>query len=307
MTSQSTSPSFQVTDPRTGTVSEQFSQFDDERVAHILAEAEKAQRGWAATTPDERANVVNRIADLLDARKDHLAEIVSREMGKSVSSAAGEIAYSASIYRYYADNAAQLLADVPIPTPDGEHAVIQTRPVGTVLGIMPWNYPHYQVARFVAPSLVLGNTIVLKHAENCPRTATEIENIIAEAGTPAGVYANLFVTHDQVAQIIADDRVAGVSFTGSERAGRIIGQTAGAHLKKVVLELGGSDPYIVLDSDDTAASAASAWQTRLANMGQACNSNKRLIIHTDLYDDFVEELRTLATAMEPDGSSDLRV
>ena len=164
---------------------------------------------------------------------------------------------------------------------------------------MPWNYPYYQVARFAAPNLMLGNTIVLKHAETCPRSALAIQQIMDDAGVPAGVYNNVFASHEQISTIIEDPRIQGVSLTGSERAGAIIGEQAGRNLKKAVLELGGSDPYVILDSADIAADAATAWATRMENTGQACNSNKRMIVMEDIFDDFVGELTKLANDLVP--------
>jgi succinate-semialdehyde dehydrogenase/glutarate-semialdehyde dehydrogenase len=169
---------------------------------------------------------------------------------------------------------------------------------------MPWNFPYYQVARFAAPNLVLGNTIILKHAEICPRSALAIAQIMADAGLPEGVYSTIFASHQQVSEIIADRRIAGVSLTGSERAGAQVAAQAGAALKKAVLELGGSDPYVVLDADDVAAAAELAWGTRMYNTGQACNSNKRLIVMDDIYDEFVEALVGQAQAMRPGQWSD---
>ena len=169
---------------------------------------------------------------------------------------------------------------------------------------MPWNYPYYQVARFAAPNLIVGNPVILKHAENCPTSALAIAQIMKDAGVPDGVYVNLFATHEQVATMIADPRLRGVSLTGSERAGTVVAETAGRNLKKVVLELGGSDPYIILDTPDVEAAAETAWVTRMENVGQACNSNKRMIVMDDVYDDFVAALVKRATAMTPRPAGD---
>ena len=176
---------------------------------------------------------------------------------------------------------------------------MQKLPVGPLLGIMPWNYPYYQVARFAAPNLMLGNTVILKHAESCPRSALAIQQIMDDAGLPKGAYVNVFASHAQIADIIADPRIQGVSLTGSERAGAIIGELAGKNLKKAVLELGGSDPFVVLDSPDVRALADTAWETRMENTGQACNSNKRMIVMEDIFDDFVARLTERAKALTP--------
>ncbi len=218
-------------------------------------------------------------------------------MGKRPSSATGEAQFCNDIFSYYADNGPALLADKPLPGHD--NARLEYLPVGPVLGVMPWNYPYYQVARFAAPNLVAGNTVILKHAENCPMSALVIDEIMKEAGVPEGAYVNIFATHEQVATMIADPRVHGVSLTGSERAGTVVAETAGRNLKKVVLELGGSDPYIILDTDDVEDAAETAWSTRMENVGQACNSNKRMIVMEDLYDDFVAALVKRAAALSP--------
>ena len=176
---------------------------------------------------------------------------------------------------------------------------LQRRGIGPLLGIMPWNFPYYQVARFVAPNLVAGNSIILKHAESCPESALAIESLLREAGVPAEVYQNVFATHDQVSTIIADPRIQGVSLTGSERAGAAVAAQAGQHLKKCVLELGGSDPYIVLSSEDARAQARAALEVRMENTGQACNSNKRMIVMEDIYDEFVDELVAAVDELTP--------
>jgi succinate-semialdehyde dehydrogenase/glutarate-semialdehyde dehydrogenase len=218
-------------------------------------------------------------------------------MGKRPSGAQGEAEFCAEIFGYYADNGPELLADKPLP--GHANARIEHLPVGPILGVMPWNYPYYQVARFAAPNLIVGNTVLLKHAENCPTSALAIAEIMRDAGVPDGVYTNLFATHEQVASMIADKRVRGVSLTGSERAGTAVAEAAGRNLKKVVLELGGSDPYIILDTDDVESAADTAWATRMENVGQACNSNKRMIVMNEVYDDFVAALTKRASAMQP--------
>ncbi|GAB2506671.1 Succinate-semialdehyde dehydrogenase [NADP(+)] 1 [Corynebacterium atrinae] len=294
---------YRVESPATGEVLERFPTATDAEVAAAVESAHSAYRDWSALDISERASAVHRAADLFESRKQELAEIISREMGKPISEGIEEAEFSAAILRYYADNGAQFTADQAISTADGATAMIKRRPIGALLGIMPWNFPYYQIARFAGPNLMLGNTIVLKHAEICPTSAQAVDDIFRDAGVPVGGYVNVFASHDQIATIIADPRIQGVSLTGSERAGSIIASLAGKHLKKAVLELGGSDPYVVLDTDDVTAAAQLAWSTRMYNTGQACNSNKRLIVMDDIYDDFVAELVRLAEAMEP-GSPD---
>ena len=208
-------------------------------------------------------------------------------MGKLSDEARGEMGLVVSIFRYYADNAETLLADEEHDIESGQ-ITIRRRPTGVILGIMPWNFPVYQVARFVAPNLVLGNTLLLKHASNCPESALAIERVLHDAGMPDGAFRNLFVSSSKVEQVIAHPAVQGVSLTGSEAAGRSVAALAGKHLKKVVLELGGSDPLIVLDSDDIQQTAQDVVEARYSNAGQACNAPKRIIVLDDLYDDLVE-------------------
>jgi succinate-semialdehyde dehydrogenase/glutarate-semialdehyde dehydrogenase len=295
-------PTYQVTDPATGDVRGTYPFATDAEVEDALAASVAAYDDWRARPIEERVTIVKRIAGLFAERADELGALITTEMGKSPAGASGEAAFCAEIFDYYADHGPELLADVPLPDHPG--GVIQSVPVGPLLGVMPWNYPYYQVARFAAPNLVAGNTILLKHAENCPTSALAIARLLADAGVPDGVYRNLFATHEQVAAMIADPRVRGVSLTGSERAGTAVAEAAGRHLKKVVLELGGSDPYVILDTDDVQAAAELAWSTRMSNMGQACNSNKRMIVMEDLYDEFVAALVRRAAAMTPRTDAD---
>jgi succinate-semialdehyde dehydrogenase / glutarate-semialdehyde dehydrogenase len=243
--------------------------------------------------------LIRRVAELHTERKDELAAIIQREMGKPLDQSVGEVEFSAAIYEFYADNAAKFLADEPIELLEGEgSAVIRRSAIGVLLGIMPWNYPYYQVARFAGPNLVLGNTIVLKHAPQCPESAAAIAQIFADAGYPEGAYVNVYATNEQIGAAIADPRVQGVSLTGSERAGAAVAEIAGRNLKKVVLELGGSDPFILLSSDDMDATVEAAIAGRFENTGQACNAAKRFIVAGDIYDEFLEKFtkRVLAAA-----------
>jgi succinate-semialdehyde dehydrogenase/glutarate-semialdehyde dehydrogenase len=292
-------PSYRVTNPATGIVEEEFDFISDAALAAAIDVSAAAQVEWAARSLDERAAISARVGELFAERADELGAIITIEMGKWLPDAVSEAAGCKDIFSYYATNGPALLADQGLPTGDSISARIERLPIGPILGIMPWNYPYYQVARIVAPNLVVGNSIILKHAENCPRSALAIAQLMVDAGVPEGIYVNVFATHAQVADIIADPRVQGVSLTGSERAGAAVAEIAGRNLKKVVLELGGSDPYIVLDTSDTVATATSAWNTRIANNGQACNSNKRMIVAAELFDEFVTTLTWLATGLEP--------
>ena len=282
---------YAVVDPKSGDVVREYPTATDVQIEQALAAAAKAYREWSkASTLADRVGLIRRVAALHTERREKLAEIINREMGKPLDQALGEVDFSAAIYEYYADNAEKFLADEPIKLLDGDgSAVIKRGPVGVLLGIMPWNYPYYQVARFAGPNLTLGNTIVLKHAPQCPESAEAIQQIFNDAGYPAGAYVNVYATNEQIADVIADPRVQGVSLTGSERAGAAVAEIAGRNLKKVVLELGGSDPFIVLSSDDLDATVESAMAGRFENTGQACNAAKRFIVAADLYDEFLDK------------------
>ncbi|MCC3282377.1 NAD-dependent succinate-semialdehyde dehydrogenase [Arthrobacter caoxuetaonis] len=298
-TSKTTARSYQVVNPATGEPGEAFPLADDGEINEALAASQAAFESWREVPIEERGRIVARVAELFTERRDELAAIITEEMGKPLPESEGEAEYCTEIFNYFATEGPSLAADQEIKAIGGGRAVIQKLPVGPLLGIMPWNYPYYQVARFAAPNLMLGNTIILKHAESCPKSALAIQQIMDDAGVPAGVYQNVFASHGQIADIIADPRIQGVSLTGSERAGAIIGELAGKNLKKVVLELGGSDPYVVLDTEDVKEAAANAWATRLENTGQACNSNKRMIVSEGIFDDFVAELTNLAKDLQP--------
>lgn len=293
-----TQPPYRTLNPATGEVLATFDTATDDLIATAITAADDAYRAWREQPLEARVDVVRHVGRLLRERATELAELAKLEMGKKLDEGTGEVEFSASIFEFYADHAAALLADQRIPSFSGGTAVVQRRPVGVLLGVMPWNFPVYQVARFAAPNLVLGNTILLKHAESVPQCALVIADVMRDAGVPEGVYTNLFASFDQVETIIGDPRVQGVSVTGSERAGAAVAATAGRSLKKCLLELGGSDPFIVLDGDSKQL-ARTAWEFRVYNMGQACNSNKRMIVTDDLFDDFVAELVTLAGDLAP--------
>ena len=291
------SQGYAVTNPATNEVVETFDTFTDEQIQDALAKSHEAFQTWRKTPIDERAKIVSRAAELFKERKGELAKIEAQEMGKATPEGEWEINFSGDILQFYADNAAEHNKDKPVDVPGGK-AVVRRLPVGSLLGIMPWNYPIYQVARFAGPNLMNGNCILLKHAEITPKSAAAIEEIFREAGLPEGVYINIYADHDQIADVIADPRVQGVSLTGSERAGAAIAEIAGRNLKKAVLELGGTDPYIILDAADITKAAEEAWVKRIENVGQACTSNKRIIVMEDIYDEFVDEMVRIAEGME---------
>lgn len=296
---------YAVVDPATGETVREYPTATDAQIEEAMASADKAYHQWSkSTTVAQRAALMKRVGDLHTERRDKLAEIIQREMGKSIEEGLAEIDFSADIFRYFADNAEKFLADEPIELLAGEgSAVIRRAGVGPLLGIMPWNFPYYQVARFAGPNLCVGNTILLKHAPQCPESAAAIEQIFLDAGFPKGAYVNIYATNEQCSALIADPRLQGVSLTGSERAGAAVAEVAGRNLKKVVLELGGSDPFILLSTDDMDATVESAVTGRYDNAGQACNAAKRFIVIADLYDEFLAKftakVRELADGMSP--------
>ncbi|MCW3046776.1 MAG: NAD-dependent succinate-semialdehyde dehydrogenase [Solirubrobacterales bacterium] len=292
---------YAVVNPATGKTLKTYDTITDDDLTAAVGRAAEAHASWSkGKTVEERAAVIRRVAELHIERKQQLGEIIVREMGKPIQQAVGEVEFAAAIYEYYADNAADLLADEPIELLNGEgSAFIRRSSVGLLLGIMPWNYPYYQVARFAGPNLVIGNTIMLKHAPQCPESAAAMEQIFHDAGVPTDAYINIYATNDQIARVIADPRVQGVSLTGSGRAGAAVAELAGRHLKKVVLELGGSDPFIVLKADDLDAVVEAAVGGRLENTGQACNAAKRFVVLDEYYDDFVAKFTDALTKIEP--------
>ena len=290
-----------VTNPATGAQGPVFPLATDAQLDAALGSADTAHRTWSRTsTLAERAALVQRVAELHVERREVLAEIIVREMGKPLDQALGEVDFSGAIYSYYAENGEKFLADEQIQLLDGEgSAFVRRSSLGPLLGIMPWNFPYYQVARFAGPNLVLGNTILLKHAGQCPESAAAIEQIFHDAGFPAGAYENIYASNEQIADLIADPRLVGVSLTGSERAGAAVAEVAGRNLKKVVLELGGSDPFILLSTDDLDAAVEAAVSGRIDNNGQACNAAKRFVIIGDLYDDFLTRFTAKFTEPTP--------
>ena len=281
--------SYAVVNPATGEQVEEYPEITDEELEAAIGKAWDAHQSWSQTTSvAERAAMVQKVADLHEERKEQLAEIIVREMGKPMEQAVGEVEFSAAIYGYYTERAEEFLADEPIDLLEGEGtALIRRSSMGPLIGIMPWNFPYYQVARFAGPNLIIGNTILLKPAPQCPESAAAIQDMYDEAGFPEGAFQTILATNDQIAEAIADPRVRGVSLTGSERAGAAVAEVAGRNLKKVVLELGGSDPFILLGAENLDEAVDAAVEARLDNTGQSCNAAKRFIVAEDVYDDFM--------------------
>lgn len=295
---------YAVTNPATGQVEKEFETITDAGLQDAATAAHTAFGTWRTSSIEDRVALLGRVADLYEERKVELAAIITREMGKPVLQAQGEIDIVVSIYRYYATNGPKYLEDEQLDVVAGGTAVVRKEGLGVLLGIMPWNFPYYQVARFAAPNLMNGNTILLKHAPQCPESALAMEQVFRDAGAPEGAYVNIFATNEQIAELIADPRIQGVSLTGSERAGSAVAETAGRNLKKVVLELGGSDPFILLDTANLDKTVKRAVNGRMGNGGQACNAAKRFVVMEDLYDDFVEKFTASLAAITPSDPTD---
>jgi succinate-semialdehyde dehydrogenase/glutarate-semialdehyde dehydrogenase len=292
---------YAVVNPATGERIKEYPEIGDDELRAAIDRADRAARSWpSSSTVSERGALLRKVAELYSDRRQQLAEIIVREMGKPIEQALMEVDFAGEIYGFYADNAEDLMADEPIELLGGEGtALIRRSPFGVLLGIMPWNFPYYQVARFAAPNLVIGNTILLKHAPQCPESAEAMQRIFDDAGFPEGAYENIYATNEQIEWVIADPRLRGVSVTGSERAGAAVAEVAGRHLKKVVLEMGGSDPFILLGGDDIDAAAEAAAEARLDNTGQSCNAAKRFVVVDDVYDEFLEKFREKLAASKP--------
>jgi succinate-semialdehyde dehydrogenase/glutarate-semialdehyde dehydrogenase len=292
---------YAVINPATGETIKEFPTITDDELRAAIDRADKAYKTWSpSTSVAERAALIQKVADLHSERREALAEIIVGEMGKPIEQALMEVDFAAEIYGFYAENAEELMADEAIKHFGGDGtAIVRRSAFGTLLGIMPWNFPYYQVARFAGPNVIIGNPILLKHAPQCPESAEAIQQIFDDAGAPAGVYNNVFATNDQIEWVLGDPRVHGVSVTGSERAGAAVAEIAGRNLKKVVLEMGGSDPFIVLGTDDIGEVAVQAAEARLDNTGQSCNAAKRFIVKDEYYDDFLAKFTEQVEAATP--------
>jgi len=293
--------SYAVVNPATGETVKEYEEISDDELRAAIDRCDRASKSWpGSTSVADRAALVRKVGELHSERREELAEIIVREMGKPIEQALMEVDFAGMIYGFYADNAEDLMADEPIQLSEGEGtALIRRSPFGVLLGIMPWNFPYYQVARFAGPNLVIGNTILLKHAPQCPESAEAMQKIFDDAGFPEGCYENIYASNEQIEWVIADPRVHGVSVTGSERAGSAVASIAGKNLKKVVLELGGSDPFILLGTDDLDEAVTAAAEARLDNTGQSCNAAKRFIVVDELYDDFLAKFREKLEAAKP--------
>jgi succinate-semialdehyde dehydrogenase / glutarate-semialdehyde dehydrogenase len=289
-----------VIDPATGRELRTVPLDSPEAVKEAVRGAVEAQKEWARRPFAERARILERAAALLEDRADRWAELMAEEMGKPLEQGRGEAKKCAWVCRYYAEHGARFLADEPVEV-DGARAYVAYRPLGVVLSIMPWNFPFWQVFRFAAPAMMAGNAVLLKHASNVPGSAGAIEGIFRQAGAPDGLFRTLYLDNDQAGDLIEDPAIAAVTLTGSTRAGKAVGARAGGALKKSVLELGGSDPYLVLEDADLDHAAAACAAGRLVNSGQSCVAAKRFVVVEAVREAFEERLvvRMAAAKMGP--------
>ncbi len=292
--------SIAITNPATGITEKEFEPHDAAEVERRLALAEAAYRTMRGTTFAQRAAWMNAAADIVDSELEQVAEVMTREMGKPITAARAEAAKCAKGMRFYAAHAEEFLADEPLENPgsvNASRAYARYQPLGVVLAVMPWNYPLWQVVRFAAPALMAGNAGVLKHASNVPESAMYLDGLFTRAGFPEGAFTTLLIGSREVAAVIEDPRIKAVTLTGSEPAGRSVASTAAAQVKKAVLELGGSDPFIVMSSADLDGAVATAVTARTQNNGQSCIAGKRFIGHADIYDAFAEKFTAAMAAL----------
>jgi succinate-semialdehyde dehydrogenase/glutarate-semialdehyde dehydrogenase len=289
--------SIETINPYTNKKVKSFEEMTEKTVDAKVAKAQLAFTSWKETSYQQRADLLHKVASLMRIKKSELAKTITLEMGKLLAQAEGEIDLSADILDYYADHGEEFLADKVLDPEYGE-AIIRNSPIGVLLGVMPWNFPYYQVARFAAPNIMVGNTIVLKHASIVPQCAAAIEELFREAEAPEGLYTNLFITGKRASALVSDKRIKGVSLTGSEEAGASIAMEAGKHLKKVVLELGGNDVFIILEDADIEKTVEWAVVGRMNNNGQCCVASKRFIAVEAIADEFIQKFKEKLSKMK---------
>ena len=278
----------QTTNPATNKVIKSFEEMTDTAVDKAVGQGAKAFETWKKSSFQQRKTLLHKVADLLRSKKEVFAQMITLEMGKLIAQAEGEILLSADIFDYYATHGEKFLADTPLSPENGE-AFIQNKPIGVLLGVQPWNFPFYQVARFAAPNIMAGNTILVKHASIVPQCGIAIENLFKEAGAPIGVYTNLLISGKRASALVSDARIKGVSLTGSEAAGANLATEAGKYLKKSVLELGGSDAFIILEDADMDKTVDWAVIGRINNNGECCIASKRFIAVEAVADEFLKK------------------
>jgi len=287
----------QTINPNTNKTVKSFEEMTEKTVDAKVMKAHLAFTTWKETSHQQRADLLHKVAKLMRIKKSELAKTITLEMGKLLTQAEGEIELSADIFDYYADHGETFLADKVLDPEHGE-AIIRNSPIGVLLGVMPWNFPFYQVARFAAPNIMVGNTILLKHASSVPQCAAAIEKLFEEAEAPEGLYTNLFITGKHASALVSDKRIKGVSLTGSEEAGASIAMEAGKYLKKVVLELGGNDVFIILEDADMEKTIEWAVVGRMNNNGQSCIASKRFIAVEAIADEFIQKFKDKLSKMK---------
>ncbi|MEN5016045.1 NAD-dependent succinate-semialdehyde dehydrogenase [Erwinia sp. Eh17-17] len=289
---------YQTINPASNKLIKSWPDHSDSQIEQALATADALYHSdWSKGPIQPRVQVLKKMADLIDGRVDELAEAASVEMGKLIEQSRGEVQLCAQIARYYAENAERFLAPTPYPTELGD-AWVENHPIGVLVAVEPWNFPFYQLMRVLAPNLAAGNPVLAKHAQNVPHCASLFESLVTEAGAPAGAWTNIFASNEQVATLIADDRVQGAALTGSERAGSAVAQQAGKYLKKTTLELGGNDVFVVLDDCDLDKAVKAGVGARLSNCGQVCTAAKRFLVHEKVADRFIEKMKEAFSAVK---------
>ena len=289
--------SFKTVNPATNETVETFESLSREETQKAVDKAHAAFQSWRQTSFQQRKKIILDFAKRLRDRRDEFAELITTEMGKRISEAKKEIEFCAEICEFYANGAEEFLADHDMGVEDVD-AYIQYTPIGVVLGVMPWNFPFYQVVRYAVPNIMAGNSVLLKHAGNVPRCANTIQALFTESDLPAGVFQNLFIPNEFVDVIVSDDRVQGVSLTGSERAGSAVAALAGKNLKRSVLELGGNDAFIILEDADLDAAVKMAIKGRMVNTGQSCVAAKRFIVVESVADEFLKGFKAAMQEMK---------
>lgn len=290
---------YQTINPYTNEVVKEYPEATDQKLEDALQKSHELYHTFKKQDIKERAKLLHQVADKIREKSDELARTCTTEMGKLLTESKGEVELCAIIADWFADHAEEMLAPKEIETGANGVAEVHYQATGVIMMVEPWNFPYYQMMRVFAPNFMAGNTMVLKHASNTPSSAQLMADVILEAGAPEGSLTNLFLNYDQVSKAIADPRVQGVALTGSERGGSTVAKVAGENLKKTTLELGGMDPFIVLDDANMEDVVDIAWRSRLYNNGQECTSSKRFIVMEDVYDEFVEQLKHNFSKVKP--------
>lgn len=295
---EETTVAYQSTNPYDGKVLKTFETTTDAQLETAIAAAAGCFKTWRHVTFAERAKIAAKAAAIMHDRVDEFAKPITLEMGKLIEESRGEVKLSADIIAYYAKNAEGFLAPEKLTLSSGE-AQVESSPIGVLMGVQPWNFPYYQLARFAAPNIMAGNVVMVKHAEIVPQCAILFEKLWQEAGAPAGVYTNLRISHDQVSKVIDDPRVMGIALTGGVEAGKIVAKRAGQNMKKATMELGGNDAFIILDDADIDKTVKWAVWARMNNTGQCCIAGKRFIAVEAVADQFLARFKTALAALKP--------